>query len=150
MTRASRVLAVLLAWLLLSPSSAAAQTSPPRGRLIVTVADTTGGILPDATVTLVRRLLRGERVWRAHREHYYQRLVLAGWGHRRTVAVEYVLMLACGLSAVAYGQAGAAVRAVILLGWIGIYMVLARGVRRVEEQAKAVGADGCETLRRPP
>ena len=41
----------------------------------------------DATVTLFRRLLRGERVWHAHREHYYQRLVLAGhwkhpgWGH---------------------------------------------------------------------
>lgn len=104
----------------------------------------------DATVTLVRRLLRGERVWRAHREHYYQRLVLAGWGHRRVVLAEYVLMLGCGLSAAVYGQAGETVRAVILLGWIGIYMVLARGVRRVEGRAKAVGADGCETLRLPP
>ena len=27
----------------------------------------------DATVTLFRRLLRGEPVWKAHREHYYQR-----------------------------------------------------------------------------
>ena len=32
----------------------------------------------DATLTLVRRILRRERVWRPHREHYYQRLVLAG------------------------------------------------------------------------
>ncbi len=29
--------------------------------------------LADATITLFRRLLRGERVWRAHRSHYYQR-----------------------------------------------------------------------------
>jgi len=96
----------------------------------------------DATVTLVRRLLRGEKVWRAHREHYYQRLVLAGWGHRRTVAVEYVLMLACGLSAVLYGYAGEPLRLAILLGWVGIYMVLAWGVRWVEGHARTVGATG--------
>lgn len=103
----------------------------------------------DATVTLVRRLLRGEKVWRAHREHYYQRLVLAGWGHRRTVLVEYALMLACGVTAVAYGRVGEPVRLAILLGWIGVYLVLAWGVRRVEKQAQAAGAAGCETLRFP-
>ncbi|TAL12314.1 MAG: glycosyltransferase family 4 protein [Nitrospirae bacterium] len=104
----------------------------------------------DATVTLVGRLLRGKNVWRAHREHYYQRLVLAGWGHRRTVLAEYALMLACGLSAVLYGRSGESLRLAILLGWVGIYGVLAWGVRRVEGQARAVGADGCETLRLPP
>ncbi len=29
--------------------------------------------LADATVTLIRRLLHGERVWQAHRTHFYQR-----------------------------------------------------------------------------
>ncbi len=104
----------------------------------------------DATVTLVRRLLRGEKVWRAHREHYYQRLVLAGWGHRRTMLAEYALMLACGLSAVLYGRSGESLRLGILLGWVGIYGVLAWGVRRVEGQAQAAAAAGCETLRFPP
>lgn len=28
--------------------------------------------LADATITLLRRLLRGERIWRAHRSHFYQ------------------------------------------------------------------------------
>ncbi len=37
--------------------------------------------LIDATVTLVRRALRGERVWQAHRQHFYQRAVLAGRSH---------------------------------------------------------------------
>lgn len=50
----------------------------------------------DASVTLLRRLLRGEKVWQAHREHYYQRLVQLGWGHRRTALAEYALMLAFG------------------------------------------------------
>ena len=96
----------------------------------------------DATVTLVRRLLRGEKVWRAHREHYYQRLVLAGWGHRRTVLAEYALMLACGVAAVVYGQAEALLRLTILLGWMGVYLVLAWWVRWVEGQARAVGTAG--------
>jgi UDP-N-acetylmuramyl pentapeptide phosphotransferase/UDP-N-acetylglucosamine-1-phosphate transferase len=54
----------------------------------------------DATVTLVRRLLKRERVWQAHREHYYQRLVRMGWGHRKTAAAEYLMMIVCGLAAV--------------------------------------------------
>jgi len=54
----------------------------------------------DASVTLARRLLRRERVWRAHRDHYYQRLVQMGWGHRNTAFAEYGLMTACGLCAV--------------------------------------------------
>ena len=49
----------------------------------------------DASLTLAKRLLRGARVWQAHREHYYQRLVQSGWGHRKTAYAEYALMLAC-------------------------------------------------------
>lgn len=47
----------------------------------------------DATVTLLRRGYYGERVWEAHCSHYYQYLVQLGWGHRKTVLLEYVLML---------------------------------------------------------
>ena len=32
----------------------------------------------DATLTLFKRLLRGEKVWRAHRQHFYQRAVQGG------------------------------------------------------------------------
>ena len=94
----------------------------------------------DATVTLLRRLRRGKRVWRAHREHYYQRLVLAGWGHRKTVLAEYTIMLACGVSAVAYTQTGEPWRLAILLGWVGAYAVLAWGVLLVESRARALRA----------
>jgi len=54
----------------------------------------------DASVTLARRLLRRARVWQAHREHYYQRLVRGGWTHRRTMLAEFALMLASGALAV--------------------------------------------------
>jgi UDP-N-acetylmuramyl pentapeptide phosphotransferase/UDP-N-acetylglucosamine-1-phosphate transferase len=67
----------------------------------------------DASVTLVRRLLRRERVWQAHREHYYQRMVRMGLGHRGTAAVAYAAMLGCGAAAL-YGRTQApAVQAAI-------------------------------------
>ncbi len=51
-------------------------------------------------MTLLRRAWRKEKVWQAHRIHYYQRLVQAGWGHKKTVLVEYALMLGAGVSAI--------------------------------------------------
>jgi UDP-GlcNAc:undecaprenyl-phosphate GlcNAc-1-phosphate transferase len=50
----------------------------------------------DASVTLARRAFSGARIWKAHRDHYYQRLVRMGWGHRRTALAEYALMAVCG------------------------------------------------------
>lgn len=49
----------------------------------------------DATVTLIQRALRREKVWQAHREHSYQKLVRLGWSHRRLALAEYALMVAC-------------------------------------------------------
>jgi UDP-N-acetylmuramyl pentapeptide phosphotransferase/UDP-N-acetylglucosamine-1-phosphate transferase len=53
----------------------------------------------DATVTLFKRALRKEKVWQAHREHYYQRVVQIGFGHRNTALVEYALMAGTGMIA---------------------------------------------------
>jgi hypothetical protein len=47
----------------------------------------------DASVTLVRRVLRHERVWQAHRSHYYQRAILLGASHRQLAWAAYALML---------------------------------------------------------
>lgn len=61
--------------------------------------------IADASVTLIKRLCQGKRIWDAHRDHYYQRLVLSGWGHRNTALFAYVLMLivsAVALSAMKY------------------------------------------------
>ncbi|MHB1085900.1 MAG: MraY family glycosyltransferase [Thiobacillus sp.] len=49
----------------------------------------------DASVTLARRGLRGEKIWLAHRSHYYQRVVLLGASHRQLAWAAYTLMLAC-------------------------------------------------------
>lgn len=54
-----------------------------------------GPFIADATITLVRRVLRRERVWQAHRDHYYQRMVRMGLGHRGTAWTGYAVMLLC-------------------------------------------------------
>ena len=55
----------------------------------------------DSTVTLFKRILRGEKVWIAHCSHYYQRLVLSGLGHKKTLILELVGMLVCSLTSLA-------------------------------------------------
>ena len=57
--------------------------------------------IADATVTLARRASRGERLWQAHRTHYYQRLHQLGAGHRGTLAIYVAWMAGCGLTALA-------------------------------------------------
>ena len=92
----------------------------------------------DATVTLLRRLLRGENVLEAHRTHYYQRLVLLGWGHRRTVLTEYALMLACAGSAVWAVRLSPAGQISLLVGWWLVYSLLMWGVGRLERRRARV------------
>ena len=66
--------------------------------------------IADATATLVRRALRGERLASAHRDHYYQRLNRLGAGHTGTLSIYAALAtgtsataLACLLAAPAWG-----------------------------------------------
>jgi UDP-N-acetylmuramyl pentapeptide phosphotransferase/UDP-N-acetylglucosamine-1-phosphate transferase len=74
--------------------------------------------LGDATLTLARRLWRRERVWQAHRQHYYQRLVQLGFGHSRTALIEYGAMAACAAIALAVLGQSAVVQA-LALAWAG-------------------------------
>lgn len=88
----------------------------------------------DATVTLVRRAIRREKIWQGHREHYYQRVVLSGWSHRRTVLAEYGVMAACGGLAVLYHHAPEHWRPVILGVWLAVFLFLAMLVHRLERK----------------
>ncbi len=37
--------------------------------------------LADASITITARALRGEKIWQAHTDHFYQRAVRRGWSH---------------------------------------------------------------------
>jgi UDP-N-acetylmuramyl pentapeptide phosphotransferase/UDP-N-acetylglucosamine-1-phosphate transferase len=50
--------------------------------------------LADATITLGRRLIAGERVWQAHRSHFYQRALDGGFTVPEVVARVFAVNLA--------------------------------------------------------
>lgn len=79
----------------------------------------------DATWTLARRLLHCNRPWQAHRDHFYQRLVLGGWSQRKVLGGEYGLMAICALFALALECSDAvAVKCALLGGLAVIYLGL--------------------------
>jgi UDP-N-acetylmuramyl pentapeptide phosphotransferase/UDP-N-acetylglucosamine-1-phosphate transferase len=90
----------------------------------------------DATVTLIRRALRRKKIWQAHREHYYQRLVLSGWSHRRTVLAEYAVMILCGGLAILYHHSTDNVQLIILGTWAGMFILLGGVVSKLERSGK--------------
>lgn len=78
----------------------------------------------DASVTLARRALRGARIWEAHREHCYQKLVRMGWGHRRTALTEYALMTLCGIAALAGRDWTVTAQVVLLITAVVLYAAI--------------------------
>lgn len=52
----------------------------------------------DSIVTLIKRILRREKIWQAHREHIYQKLVVSGFSHQfvtGTYAILSMIILGC-------------------------------------------------------
>ena len=80
----------------------------------------------DATITLLKRQLAGEKVWQAHRSHYYQRLVQLGWGHRNTALAEYVLMISASVTAIFLLKKTAIFVLCVLIFWALAYLLMMR------------------------
>ena len=59
--------------------------------------------LADATITLARRLIRGEKVWQAHRSHFYQRATDRGFTVSQVIAHVFAVNIA--LAALAFPHA---------------------------------------------
>jgi len=80
--------------------------------------------LADATITLSRRALRGERIWQAHREHFYQKAVQRGRSHAAvSAAIGGTNLILIGFAVLAIDSpgpavAGACVTVGLLLLWL--------------------------------
>jgi len=70
--------------------------------------------LGDATLTLLLRLRRGEKIWQAHREHFYQRAVRGGMSHRSVVI--WVSLINVGLIGLAFVSLGNLTASLAALG----------------------------------
>ncbi len=82
--------------------------------------------IADATLTLGLRVLRGARIWDAHREHYYQHLVQIGYGHGRTLALYATLMVGAAGSGLAVLTWAPAAGVILTLAW-GVILALLFG-----------------------
>jgi UDP-N-acetylmuramyl pentapeptide phosphotransferase/UDP-N-acetylglucosamine-1-phosphate transferase len=114
---------LLLAWFLLEVAG--------KGHLAAAI------LLPlyyfaDATITLGRRLIRGERVWEAHRSHFYQRATKGGFTVpqviARVAAVNLALVVLALVTVVAPSvmvSSLALIAGAALVGWL--LLAFARG-----------------------
>lgn len=86
----------------------------------------------DAGLTLVRRALRGEKIFRAHKIHYYQRLLSLGLNHKQVTVIEYTLTVLLGISAVIYFKAGGFFPVFLMMCWAVIFTASILKVRSLE------------------
>lgn len=63
------------------------------GQSLIALMILMGTFIADATYTLFRRLLRGEKVYVAHNKHAFQRAVQRGWSHTRVVVIYHLITL---------------------------------------------------------
>ncbi|MBG0741276.1 glycosyltransferase family 4 protein [Paeniglutamicibacter antarcticus] len=64
--------------------------------------------LADTFVTLIRRIIAGERWYAPHRQHAYQRLVIVGLSHLQATAVVTIATVATSILGVLAARAGTA------------------------------------------
>ncbi|CAG9208181.1 MraY family glycosyltransferase [Burkholderia gladioli] len=84
-----------------------------------------GPFIFDASVTLSKRLLRGEKFWQPHREHYYQRVVRMGAGHIRLACGAYLIMAAGAVAGLSSLSRSTLTSWLIALAWYAMLGALA-------------------------
>lgn len=82
----------------------------------------------DASITLIRRLLRGEKFWQAHREHYYQRMVRLGTGHAATAWTWYLVMFAGIILALWALALSTALQWGVVAGWAVVLVLMGAAI----------------------
>jgi len=86
--------------------------------------------IADASLTLARRVLTGQKFWQAHREHFYQRAIRLGlstWQLIGRVALCNILL--CGLTLIAAGRSPREQLAAFALGVAAVALLMRDLVR---------------------
>lgn len=85
----------------------------------------------DAGVTFIRRALKRENVFAAHRTHLYQRLVSGGYKHAQVSALYILLTLLAAALAYAWSWGRPFAPPLIILGLPLLWFLLSRYVRKL-------------------
>jgi len=85
----------------------------------------------DAGVTFIRRALKREKVFSAHRSHLYQRLVIGGYQHATVSSLYILLTLFAGVLSYAWSRGNQIAPPLIFLGLPLIWILLSRHASRL-------------------
>ncbi|MDP1714317.1 MAG: glycosyltransferase family 4 protein [Anaerolineales bacterium] len=86
----------------------------------------------DAGVTFIRRAVKGEQIFSAHRTHLYQRLVIGGYKHAAISTLYIFLTLVAGLLSYAWSWGRPYAPLLIILGLPLIWILLSVHAKRLE------------------
>lgn len=112
----------LLGYLLSAATVIGCQGPDGPGRTIPLIL-VLGTFIADATTTLLRRVIRGETWYKAHRSHYYQKISDIGHSHERIATINLAMTACLGASAIVYLGQTPDVRLLILLAWPILFAV---------------------------
>lgn len=89
----------------------------------------------DTAVTFIRRALKREKVFSAHRTHLYQRLVIGGYQHATISSLYIFLTLFAGILSYAWSRGNQIAPPLIFLGLPLIWILLSRHAARLNLDA---------------
>ena len=102
--------------------------------LMVPMALLHANFVLDSGITLLRRILRGERWYEAHREHFYQRLVRSGKSHAFVTGLEMILQVIILALMVLYLHVSTPARlcliVLVVMVWLTFFTYCERSFRR--------------------
>ena len=90
-----------------------------------------GVFIYDAVFTVVKRAIRRENIFRAHREHHYQLLIRSGWSHVRVTFLQAALMTLFCAGAALYSWGGDLLRLMVLATLAAVMAVYSVLVHRL-------------------
>jgi UDP-GlcNAc:undecaprenyl-phosphate GlcNAc-1-phosphate transferase len=91
-----------------------------------------GGVIGDAVLTLLRRVVKRERLLAPHRTHYYQRLTSLGLSHKQVTLLEYLVAVLLGVSALFYFHGDRLFVSVFSVVWVGFFLWAITKIRSME------------------
>jgi len=89
-------------------------------------------IVYDSMFTFIKRALQKKNVIEAHREHFYQRMVVSGLSHGKVSLIYYFLALVFGLQGYLFALYGVIVKITIFISSIAILIIFSVTVKQIE------------------
>ncbi|MBI5417231.1 glycosyltransferase family 4 protein [Candidatus Poribacteria bacterium] len=100
-----------------------------------------GAFIFDTSITLVRRIINGEKWFMSHRSHYYQRLLKVGYSHKTVTLSEYILTILLGIISVFFVQSQDLIRMGLLITAVVILIGCIMYINYIEGKEKKIKED---------